>query len=454
MKARGTFHGDVSCANRFLAFVIIGALLTALVASPGFGTQRVHGSASPDTSGQWSPVLNWPLVAVHMEVLPTGDVLVWDAWQDDGDSARLWKPDSQAFVAVPEAYSHILCAGQVALADGRQFIIGGHSGSGIGITDTNTFDPTTSSWIHTANMHAARWYPSATILGDGRVLALGGEITDGVYADIPEIYDPAANTWSQLMTSSARLNVDEYPHVYSLPNGKVFMSAGPDGMSRTLDIATQQWSIVGANPTSTGTTAMYRPGKVISAAGSTDGSDPVQSGTAVIDMNQPAPSWRQTAPMSFSRYLHNLVLLPDGKVFAVGGSTVTSLISTTGRLEAEMWDPTSEAWTTMASMQNYRMYHSTAALLPDGRVLVAAWVVCMMMRRCSPASTGVITNHERLLMMLGSFSDATGKHLEPHTPGRLGPTYPWKRRHSRPPQSALILMGAGSGAMQALRTEE
>src|SRR4029453_13457497 len=38
-------------------------------------------------------------------------------------------------------------------------------------------------------------------------------------------------------------------------------------------------------------------------------------------------------------------------------------------LSAELWDPRSEVWTTMASMQVPRIYHSTAVLLPDGRVL-------------------------------------------------------------------------------------
>ena len=35
-----------------------------------------------------------------------------------------------------------------------------------------------------------------------------------------------------------------------------------------------------------------------------------------------------------------------------------------------MWSPTTEQWTTLASNQVPRYYHSTAALLPDGRVLV------------------------------------------------------------------------------------
>jgi hypothetical protein len=35
-----------------------------------------------------------------------------------------------------------------------------------------------------------------------------------------------------------------------------------------------------------------------------------------------------------------------------------------------MWSPTSETWTTMAAMHAPRLYHGTALLLPDGRVVV------------------------------------------------------------------------------------
>src|SRR5712664_3651531 len=36
-----------------------------------------------------------------------------------------------------------------------------------------------------------------------------------------------------------------------------------------------------------------------------------------------------------------------------------------------MWDPATERWTTMASAQTPRLYHSTALLLPDGRVFTS-----------------------------------------------------------------------------------
>ena len=40
-------------------------------------------------------------------------------------------------------------------------------------------------------------------------------------------------------------------------------------------------------------------------------------------------------------------------------------------LPAEIWNPDTETWTQVASLQIGREYHSTALLLPDGRVLMA-----------------------------------------------------------------------------------
>src|SRR5262249_44546201 len=40
-------------------------------------------------------------------------------------------------------------------------------------------------------------------------------------------------------------------------------------------------------------------------------------------------------------------------------------------LEAEVWDPATQQFTLLAPASSYRGYHSTAVLLPDGRVLYA-----------------------------------------------------------------------------------
>jgi hypothetical protein len=333
-----------------------------------FSTSPAPAAAS--AVGEWSPLFAWPLVDVHMSLLHTGEVLMWDAWEFGGTpSTRLWNPSTRAFTHVPTNMSQLFCSDQTALPDGRVLVTGGHNGADVGIKTVMIFDPKTSAWTRAADLHASRWYPISVALPNGHVLALGGEITLNVDANTPEEYDPAVDTWTQL--PGATLDVGQYPHTFVLPDGRVFMDAGPDGRSRALDLATQTWAAFGINPAATGTSAMYRPGKILATGGGTNGGDPVQTLAATIDLTAAAPSWQVTAPMIYPRYKHSLVVLPDGSVLAVGGSTQYSLVSTVGVLAAEIWDPANGTWTRMADAHNLRMYHSTALLLPDGRVLVA-----------------------------------------------------------------------------------
>jgi hypothetical protein len=87
-------------------------------------------------------------------------------------------------------------------------------------------------------------------------------------------------------------------------------------------------------------------------------------------MNAASPTWKETAGMAFPRRRHNMVLLADGSVIAVGGTGQADDVAA-AVLEAEIWDPATESWTTVAPMTEARMYHSTALLLPDGRVVAA-----------------------------------------------------------------------------------
>jgi hypothetical protein len=68
----------------------------------------------------------------------------------------------------------------------------------------------------------------------------------------------------------------------------------------------------------------------------------------------------------------NATILPDGKVLVTGGSTSDAFGDPRGAVyNAEMWDPATGSWSTLAAMSVRRVYHSTAVLLPDGRVLTA-----------------------------------------------------------------------------------
>src|SRR4029453_9078057 len=47
-----------------------------------------------------------------------------------------------------------------------------------------------------------------------------------------------------------------------------------------------------------------------------------------------------------------------------------------GVYPAEQWNPATGQWRTLAAMQITRQYHSTALLLPDGRVLSSGGGIC------------------------------------------------------------------------------
>jgi len=147
-------------------------------------------------------------------------------------------------------------------------------------------------------------------------------------------------------------------------------------ISQVLDINAQTWTPVGsATALNGGSSVMYRPGLVMKSGLGRNvdfSSANAVKTTYVIDMTQPSPAWRQTASMAFARTQHNLTVLPDGTVLGTGGGGVSDVFNTGAAvLAAELWSPTTETWTTMAAMQVPRLYHSTALLLPDGRVLSA-----------------------------------------------------------------------------------
>ena len=82
--------------------------------------------------------------------------------------------------------------------------------------------------------------------------------------------------------------------------------------------------------------------------------------------------------MASGRRQHNLTVLADGSVLATGGNTSGAPLVdlANGAYTAERWDPATGTWTTMAAEQATRQYHSTALLLPDGRVLSSGGGIC------------------------------------------------------------------------------
>jgi hypothetical protein len=336
-----------------------------------------------------NPVNGVPVVPMNMVLLDNGKILFWDGGPDclGAVSPTVWDPVAGTFTAVPlenqTEVRDLFCSGQTVLADGRVLVAGGHdctSTTFIGTAIANVFDPATNQWTFLPDMHDRRWYPTVTTLPDGRALVTAGSAQNTLdYDPHPEIYDPVSNTWT-LLTTPTQV-IPNYSFEFVLPNGNVLAAGSDEAKMATyqFNVATQTYSVVDPTVLDAGSAVMYQPGKImktgssyLSAPPDNGGSTPSAATTYVIDMNQANPAWQQTASMAHARTHLNLTILPDDTVLATGGSSDIGGVNPANAVEAaELWSPTTHTWTTMASEQVPRLYHSTALLLPDGRVAVA-----------------------------------------------------------------------------------
>ncbi len=363
----------------------------------------VSALPSEATTGKWGTVVNWDIVPLHISLLPTGKVIGWGKFEDGGAMGsmatipRLWDPASgnpPTSAKLVPADTMLFCSGHTQMPDGRLMVSGGHKQDDVGIDNTNIFDPQTESWVPgLPKMAHGRWYPTVTVLPDGRMLTMAGRDSSGHVVEIPEIWE--GNQWVELPGGNG-IEIPYYPRNFVPPTGptdRIFM-AGERVRSRWFEVDASSAGGRGRwtnGPTHIyqfnrdyGTAVMYEPGKILYAGGggnknwgqTPDLKDDVPTATAEkIDLNAASPSWSSAGSMAFRRRHLNSTILPDGQVLITGGTTGGGFVDiNTGDAAraAELWNPTTNQWTTLASNSVMRVYHSVSLLLPDGTVLHGA----------------------------------------------------------------------------------
>lgn len=343
------------------------------------GSAQLH--AAPQDEGSWSPLADWPLIAIHAVLTPQGKVLTFGTDETGAQGAHfsydVWSPDQgmggnshntlpntlgvdsfcSAAILIPET-GNVLMAGGDDRPNGR---------TNRGVNDAPIFNPQSNSLGRVADMASARWYPTSTVLPSGEILLTSGINNSGGWASTPEVYSPSTNTWRSLF--GARVT-GYYPRQWVAPNGLIFgyetdkdmFYLNPNGNGSREELGKID---LGGNPYDA-TAVMYQPGKILSVGGTGDSTRDVK----VIDINGHTPSTRAVERVTGARAWVNSVVLPNGKVMVVGGSRHANAISFVPK-EPEIWDPSTEKWSLMAPSDTPRLYHSTALLLKDGRVLVA-----------------------------------------------------------------------------------
>jgi hypothetical protein len=348
------------------------------------GTDPAAGAEDPSKVGKWAPPVKVGAIGIDAILLRTGKVMLF-GHPHPGASSKAVVLDPVSGQVTDVTYKKapfidFFCSAHSQLADGRILISGGQ-GYGlplaIGTDEATIFDPANNSWTRLPPMKWARWYPTSTFLPDGTVLVATGYDDDGVtVVDAMESYNPATNTWKTL-PHSADLDIALYAQMTLLPSGKVFQSE-PNQSGHLFDPATNKWTFVDDMNYGWrnygGTVLLPGLNEVLTCGGSKYGINGSANNTAeIIDLSKPSPQWKNIASMKYARWMHNLVLLPDETVLVVGGGKggVPSNIYANPVYAAELYTPDTGKWSTMAAQKASRTYHSTALLLPDGRVMSA-----------------------------------------------------------------------------------
>ncbi len=358
----------VARATRLVGLFLLGVLSTTYLA------------AQADKFGQWTTLsTSMPINPVHVAMLHNGKVLIvsgsGNVPGNTNFQAGLFDPATGVITTQPVSWD-MFCNGMVVLPDGRALIVGGTTQYDPfhGETRTAVYDPATNSFTNVQSMSVGRWYPTATVLGDGRVMAFSGLDVNGTTTSAVEFFT-AGTGWTSPV--NAPWTPPLYPRMSLLPNGTVFYSA-PGANSALFNPATQAWTLNVAKTRYGGSRGYgssvllpltpannYAPRVLILG-----GANPSTATTEIIDLSQPTPAWQWGPSMSQPRIEMSAVILPSGNVLALGGS-LNDEQNSSASLNADLYDPVGNTFSSAGANSFPRLYHSVALLLPDASVWMA-----------------------------------------------------------------------------------
>ena len=331
---------------------------------------QAEGGFAPEVVGRWGEMMTWPLTGISAVLMPTGKVMVFSYpdQQPGGSAALLWDPSTHETSRI-DVDRDVFCSGVSVLPDGQVYMTGGNDlGCPFqGTHDTHVFDPWTEGWSRLDDMSVARWYPTNTALADGRVIITSGLDRECRLTSVMEMYTPGVGL--EVIEEGERL-LRLYPRLHLLSSGWI-AGVGIDAQTWAFNPYDPEWRKIATTVSPINRWA----GSSVQVPGEPDsililgGDVPAMQSVERIDFAAPEPQWRDVAPMYFPRSHFNPVQLPDRTVLIVGGGG--DQLYEGPVLNAELYDPAADTWTLLPAQQHPRMYHSTALLLPDGRVLSA-----------------------------------------------------------------------------------
>lgn len=374
-------HDTRTHASRRLtpgAFMKAAALAACLAGGGG-----AHAAWNTYTTGSFGPVVNWPLIPIHVALLPDGRVLGYGTDGSGNQTGQfiydVWNPaagtDANSHLTLPNTTgADTFCSGQIVLPSSGAVLLTGGDQTVNGVRNysnnaLNFFDYKSSNLVSAQQpMSFLRWYPTVVTTAKGEVVVLGGRSDPDTPVATPEVYTEGKG-WRQLTTAVSDDAYGtrnwSYPRAWQAPNGLLFLPTIWGGTyyldpTGTGTLQSTPLTLPEGDPYLT--SVMYAPGKILAFR--------KLNRAYMIDLNGSKPTAKWTWGVGQDRYHGSATVMADGKVFVSGGSMVSN-VAWGVAYSAKIWNPANASWSGAATAKQMRLYHSISLLLPDGRILTA-----------------------------------------------------------------------------------
>ncbi|XP_057821508.2 LOW QUALITY PROTEIN: aldehyde oxidase GLOX [Cryptomeria japonica] len=284
-------------------------------------------------------------------------------------------------------------------ADGTLVSTGGYNDGGKAVRYFQPCNNSACDWNDSQPTKLAenRWYSSTQILPDNRVIVVGGRRAFS-YEFVPKkVGESYYNLPFLMQTFVVNVENNLYPFLHLSSDGNLFIFANKDSI--LLDYKTNR--VVKKFPTmlggarnypSCGSSVMlaltasdgFRKVEILICGGAPDNSFtsanqgnflPALQSCGRIVITDANPGWAMEN-MPSPRVLSDMLILPNGEILIINGAKQGTAGWELGRdpaLAPFLYKPNSVPgyrFSTLAPSTIPRMYHSSASVLPDGRILV------------------------------------------------------------------------------------
>ncbi|KAM5571325.1 aldehyde oxidase GLOX-like [Rosa sericea] len=392
--------------------LLVLSLCSVLFTFGGLASQASH-------NGKWKLLKkSIGISAMHMALLPNDKVIVFD--RTDAGPSNLTLPQKRC--GKDEiCYAHSVefnpgnrnfrpltistdtwCSSGALSKNGEIIQTGGY---GLGERVVRHFKPCVNcDWKEDQNgLNVPRWYASNQVLPDGRVVIVGGRFQFN-YEFVPKskIY---SLPFLEETRYSAFVPNNLYPFVHLAPNGNLFIFANDRAilLDYVNNVVVKRFPVlpggVSRNYPSTGSSALLPISLVGQKSSGTNfpaEAEVLVCGGTVADANVKAdagvfvpasktcgrlvitskhPKW-EVEEMPINRVMGDMIMLPTGDVLIINGAAKGTAGWGVAREPVlnpvlyKPWNKKPSRFEVLTPTTIPRLYHSTAHLLSDGRVLV------------------------------------------------------------------------------------